>query len=427
MRILFCCQFYAPSVGGVQEVIRQLAERLVSRGHQVTVATTRLPNRNFEVLNGVVVKGFGVTGNLAGGMAGEIREFQEYVLAGKFDVMLVYAAQQWTFDALWTILDSIPFKKVFVPCGFSGLYELGYTKYFQAMPDVLRKFDHLVFNATQYRDIDFAREHGIASFTIVPNGASEEVFSVAEDAKFRSRHGIPEKSFLFLTVGSLTGLKGHTELAKAFALLQVPEGQHATLILNGNEVQRLDSGIVGLFGKLAGLLKTHGLIHFVSRALKKLFFKADTPKKIASQINECLSNKRVLVTDFPRGELTQAFMAADLFVFASNIEYSPLVLYESAAAGTPFLSVDVGNSTEIAEWTGAGVICPSIVDAKGYTRVDAAVLAASMADLMGQVDTLEKLGHAGKENWLARLTWGKITLQYEHIFDTLKGTRISAR
>jgi glycosyltransferase involved in cell wall biosynthesis len=144
-------------------------------------------------------------------------------------------------------------------------------------------------------------------------------------------------------------------------------------------------------------------------------------KKIARQVNESHSNKKVLLTDYPRHELTQAFMAADLFVFASNVEYSPLVLYESAAAGTPFLSVEVGNAGEIAQWTGAGVICPSAADSKGYTRVDEGTLAQAMAELMQQKERLEKLGSMGKKNWAERYTWGKIAAQYEQLFlDLLK-------
>ncbi len=427
MRILFCCQFYAPSVGGVQEVIRQLAERLTARGHRVTVATTKLYNRDFDTLNGVNVKEFEVSGNLVFGMAGEKKNYQDFVQAGQFDVMMVYAAQQWTFDALWTILDQITIPKVFVPCGFSSLYEPGYAKYFLGMPVILRKFDHLVFNATHYRDIEFARMHGIESFSIVPNGASEEMFNVAADPLFRSRQGITEQSFLFLTVGSFTGLKGHLELVRAFDILKLPESQHATLILNGNEIQRLGSSNRELLEKFTGLVKIHGLDYALKQVLKKVFRTINSPIKIANQINSSQANKRVFVTDLPRDELTQAFMAADLFVFASNIEYSPLVLFESVAAGTPFLSVDVGNSVEIAKWTGAGVICPSNIDAIGYTRVDETVMANLMAELMQQKDKLKKMGQTGRKNWSEWLSWGKIATQYEQIFSTLKSTRNSTR
>lgn len=416
MRILFGCQFYAPSVGGVQEVMRQIAERLVARGHQVIVATTKLATRDFEVLNGVEIKEFNVSGNLVSGMVGEIEDYQGYAVAGNFDVIMIMAAQQWTFDALWPVLDRMTCRKVFMPCGFSGLYEPAYAKYFQQLPKVLRKLDHLVFHSTKYRDIDFAREHGITNFSVIPCGASEDWFNVAADKSFRGRHGIPEQSFLFLTVGSFTGLKGHLELAKAFSLLELPEDQHATLILNGNDVPILDRSIGGLLGKCIGLMRTYGVRGAFRHIVKKTLGTGTSPRTIADLINRSQPGKLVLVSDFPRHELTQAFMAADLFVFASNIEYSPLVLYESAAAGTPFLSVSVGNSAEIAGWTGAGVICPSTVDAKGYTRVDEHVLAWSMAELMQDPNRLLELGATGKKNWSERFTWGAISTQYEQIF-----------
>lgn len=399
--------------------MRQIAERLVARGHQVTVATTQLSARDFEALNGVAIKEFRISGNLVSGMAGEIEEYQEYAVVGDFDIVMIMAAQQWTFDALWPVLDRMKCRKVFVPCGFSSFYEPSYAKYFRLLPGVLRKIDRLVFHSAKYRDIDFVREHGMDNFSIIPVGASKDIFNVAADVLFKTRHGIPEESFLFLTVGSFTGLKGHLELVKAFSRLELAEGQHATLILNGNDVQILDRSIGGLVWKFIGLIRTCGVQYSFGRIWEKLFGVGDTPQRIADFINKSQPSKLVLVTNFPRHELTQAFMAADLFVFASNVEYSPLVLYESAAAGTPFLSVGVGNAEEIAQWTGAGVICPSTVDGKGYTRVDEAVLARVMAELMQQKDWLATLGATGKKNWSERFTWETIALQYEHLFQQL--------
>ncbi|MCG3772040.1 MAG: GDP-mannose-dependent alpha-(1-6)-phosphatidylinositol monomannoside mannosyltransferase [Nitrosomonadaceae bacterium] len=419
MRILFGCQFYAPSVGGVQEVMRQIAERLVARGHHVTVATTELPTRDFKWLNGVEIKEFNVSGNLVSGMVGEIEDYQEYVVAGNFDVIMIMAAQQWTFDALWPVLDRMKCRKVFVPCGFSDFYVPAFAKYFQQLPEVLRKINHLVFHSTRYRDIDFVRERGMEHFSIIPVGASEDLFNVAADALFKARQGIPAESFLFLTVGSFTGLKGHLELAKAFSRLELAEGQHATLILNGNDVQAVDLSMGGLIGKFIGLVRAYGVQYSFGRIFKKFLGVGTTPRRIAIRVNKSQPDKLVLVTDFPRHELTQAFMAADLFVFASNVEYSPLVLYESAASGTPFLSVNVGNAEEIARWTGAGVICPSTIDKRGYTRVNAGVLAQSMAELMQQRDRLSALGAAGRKNWSERFTWEVITTQYEHLFQRL--------
>ncbi len=47
MRILHTVEFYHPSIRGAQEVVRQFSERLVTLGHDVTVVTTKLPERNF--------------------------------------------------------------------------------------------------------------------------------------------------------------------------------------------------------------------------------------------------------------------------------------------------------------------------------------------------------------------------------------------
>src|SRR5262249_25311677 len=47
LRIVHTVQMYHPHVGGSEEVVKQLSERLAARGHSVTVATGSLPERNF--------------------------------------------------------------------------------------------------------------------------------------------------------------------------------------------------------------------------------------------------------------------------------------------------------------------------------------------------------------------------------------------
>uniref|UniRef100_UPI00404774C9 hypothetical protein n=1 Tax=Algoriphagus sp. TaxID=1872435 RepID=UPI00404774C9 len=53
MKILHTFGFYFPSVGGAQEVVKQLSGRLAEHGHEVTVATTKLKNRKTLNMNGV--------------------------------------------------------------------------------------------------------------------------------------------------------------------------------------------------------------------------------------------------------------------------------------------------------------------------------------------------------------------------------------
>jgi glycosyltransferase involved in cell wall biosynthesis len=448
MRLLFCCELYAPSTGGVSEVMRQIAERMVQRGHEVTVATTQLVNRTFKELNGVHIEEFLVTGNGAREMKGEIKRYQDFVVNAEVDAILIKAAQQWTFDALWPVLDLIKARKVFIPCGFSGLYQPAYAAYFKQLPHILKLFDHLIFYASQYRDIDFVRNHGMRHFTIIANGASETEFEAPEDPLFRQRYNIPEESFLFLTVGGFTGMKGHLELAEAFAKLDTGN-RSAVLLLNGNHpvpprvVAGGENYAIGKEGKKQQK-QLRQFIDFVSRVREVYLIKGWSrlielainfierkltwfpvkyiPLKLANPLlywikkaNNQFPLKQTLLLDLPRDELVQAFKNADLFVFASNIEYSPLVLFESAAAGTPFLTVPVGNAEEIAEWTGGGIICPGNVDSKGYTRLSPKVLAAHMKNAMNSPQLLKEHGQRGYDNWKEKYSWAKIVVDYEKI------------
>ena len=58
MKVLFCCEFYYPHVGGVQKVIQEIGERLVVKGHEVTVATSFSTRRKSQIHNGVNIFSF---------------------------------------------------------------------------------------------------------------------------------------------------------------------------------------------------------------------------------------------------------------------------------------------------------------------------------------------------------------------------------
>jgi glycosyltransferase involved in cell wall biosynthesis len=393
--------------------MRQVAIRLAEHGHQVTVATSRLPEREADKIDEVEIAAFDVRGNLVRGISGEADAYRRFVLQGNYDVFLVKAAQQWTFDALIPVLDRMTKPKIFVPCGFSGLYDPAYAEYYRRMPEWLAKFDQLVFYASDYRDINLARAHAPTNFTVIPNGASEREFLVERDAAFRRRHGIAEDAFVVLTVGSLTGLKGHRELAQAFALARFPDNRPAVLLLNGNDPFR-KAGLRGFLGReVKPLLLRAGL----EGPLKALGFSTEPRlKDLVAKINESMPATRALLTHLPRSELIQAYLNSDLFVFASNVEYSPLVLYEAAAAGLPFLSVPVGNAEEIARLTGGGEICPAPRDARGYTRPDPATLARHMESLAVREQDRRAYGEAGRRNWREQFTWQRIALRYEDVF-----------
>ncbi len=405
MRILLCSEFYAPSCGGVQKVIQEIAEHLVKKRHDVTVATSKLHQRQFKELNGVKIKEFEISGNIVSGIKGDAGTYHNFILTGNFDVLLVKAAQQWTFDALWPILDRIRCRKVHIPCGYSCLYEKNYKTYYKQMPDILRKFDHLIYYAEDYRDINFAKQYGIENYSIIPNGAGKEEFSKAPGLDIRKKYGIGPTDFLFLTVGSPPASKGHFELAEAYLLLKLPFG--SALILNGeypNTALRI--------------LSLSGMKLIIKNIIKKIIGKRANDsgrlKNLYRSINAD-SNKKLLIIDMPREEVVSAFFESDLFVFASHVEYSPLVLFEASAAGLAFLTVPVGNSQEIIQWTQGGQICPAVKNENGCTRVSPQVLAKEMEALAMNRPKLKVLGTAGRKNWSLNFSWDQIADRYEQV------------
>ena len=365
LRILHCVEFYHPSPGGAQAVVRNVSRELVRRGHEVTVATTRLPHRQEAELDGARIEQFEISGNAVRGMSGEVDRYRTFVMDGGFDVVMTYAAQQWTTDALIDVLDRIPAGTVLAPCGFSGLTDRAYEDYFATLPAALRSFDELIFHSGTYQDIEFARRAGLKNLNVVPNGASREEFEVPEDSGFRERHGIDAGEPLLLTVGPHNWRKGHALAIQGFRRAGIDEG---TLVVIGNRPLR------------AGC-------------------QWDCRRRALTTRIGTAGHKRVRVLDLPRTEVLAAYAAADLFVFGSQVECSPLVLFEAVASGTPFISTAAGNAAEIADWTGGGVVVPS-TKRDGLVNASPDAVAAEVGRLWNDEEERSRLAETGRSRWL---------------------------
>lgn len=382
LQILHAVEFYPPSVGGAQEVVKQLSQLLAQRGHQVTVATSFLPQRKKKRINGVTIKEFKISGNHVRGMKGKVKAYQNYVLKKNFDVVLTYAAQQWTVDALLPVLSKIKAKKILVPCGFSGLYDPTHKEYFEKLPQFLRQYDRLVFLSASYRDFDFAKKHGIKQYSIIPNGAGADEFLAVVPGQFRKKYHL-EDQFIILTVGSHTGSKGHQECLAAFAKAQL---KNAVLVIIGNTLWQ------------GGCTQS-------CRTQVKRFNRWSWWRK-----------HRVLLLDLPRRETVQAFVDANLFAFASNLECSPLVLFEAMASKTAFLTTPVGNAEEIIRWGHGGILIQSIKTDNGLVQAKSDDFAQKLKKLYEDQSLRNKLAEAGFKAWLKRFTWKRIVDQYEKLY-----------
>ncbi len=397
--ILLCCEQYPPSVGGVQEVMRQIAERLAAMGHRVTVATSQHPDRALDVVrNGVRIVSFDISGNAVRGMTGDLEKYQKFLREHDFDAILIKAAQQWSFDACVDVLDKLRARKTFIPCGFSALHDPQYAAYYADMPHWLKRFDALIFYSDTYQDIQFARQHGLKQLHVLPNGVDEREFFNDNVPALGAELGLPNDTLLLLTVGTLIVAKGHWEVIKAYRRAKI--AKPSCLVINGNR-------------------PTEFLLRKIVRSIRDAA-RGYLPLSITIDFFNIMAwiggqQKSIKLVDLQRNQLVLLYKEADLFVFGSHVEYSPLVLFETAAAGTPFISNDVGNAKEISDWTGRGYILnlsasPKPPSTSSLSKALTLAIENHFSQKKYSSSSDELLNH-----FKDKFTWSVIIKNYEHI------------
>jgi len=384
MKILHTVENYFPSVGGMQEVVKQLSERLVKLGHKVTVAAGKHPERTQKVINGVQIADFCISGNLVSNLTGEIEKYKDLLVNSDFDIITNFAAQQWATDAALTALKKIRAKKVFVPTGFSAFHNPNYQKYFEEMKTWLKMYDMNIFLSDDYRDINFAKKNGIENRILIPNGAGADEFLKDYGINMKKRLNIPEHHFLILHVGSHTKLKGHKEAIEVYKKSRL---KNTTFVIVAN--------------------------NFESGCQKECTV---SEKKFNNSFKRFIDGKKLIITSLSREETVSLYKEADLFFFASNIECSPLVLFECMASKTPFLTTDVGNAAEIIGWSGGGLLLPTEKDFEGYSRARINEAREILEMIYRDSNKREELKQFGYKAWIKRFTWEKIAKDYEKLY-----------
>lgn len=365
LSILHTVEFYYPHVGGAEIVVQQLSERLARHGHRVTVATTKLHNRNFKELNGVEVREFDVSGSIGNGIRGsDISNYREFLKDHPCDVMMNYAAQEWATDIAFDVLSVIKYRRVNIiaPCGYSALADnrtvlcpqfLGYFN--NVIPIVIPLYDAAIYHSAMYKDYEYAQGHHFKNSVIIPNGVDGEEFSKKPGVDFREKYNIKTRYFGLCVANFYPG-KGHERVIECV-----------------RQMNRRDFTMI-FIGKEGGQLKN-----------------------LESQASEL--NIRFLV-DIPREDTVAAYYSADIFLLGSEVEASPLVIIEAKASRTPFVSTDCGN---VKEWKGGFVCAPEEMAEKANRVLNDSALHKQLAE-------------EGWVEWKEKLTWETIVDKYEDLY-----------
>lgn len=377
MNILFTVEFYEPRKGGAEEVVKQIAERLVQKGNTVTVATSYSNKRDFNVHNGVNMEEFYLAGNNVKGIVGteqEQKRYQQFLIDGKFDVICNYAAQTWHSDLMFDVLDDISARMVIVPVGYSRLYDSLYEEYYNTLPSYLKKYNAIIYHSPLYQDKVFNDAHGLTEKgIIIPNGASKEEFLGSQRINIKKELNITTP-FIALSVSNHYRGKGHGFVRRAFFLMRRDD---VTLVIVG-----------GRFVSSGWRKWAHFVLDYI-------------PCWIASVLHPNI----ILVDGDNRERVVALYKESDIFLFGSKVECAPLVMYESFASFTPFITTPVGNVRD---------------------HSDVIFIVTTPQEMANQANKLfddrigrEKVADRAFEIWQHNHTWDIIAEKYESLFQSL--------
>ena len=329
--------------------------------------------------------------------------------------MTNFAAQQWATDIILPLLKEVKAKKVFVPTGFSNYYNPLYSEYFENMKFWIKGYDVNIFLSDDYRDINFARENGINNIVVVPNGADEREFEISSDNNIRQCLGIKDKEFLIFLVGSHNGEKGHSEAIEIFKKAKI---KNATLLIIGNSFHKSLVTIIKDFINTFNIKNT--IYSIIFSWLLNCRNKCIIKKTLFNfSIKRFFDKKKIIIKSLSRKDTIDVFMTGDLFLFPSNIECSPIVLFECMASKTPFLVTDVGNSSEIIEWSGGGELLPTKKTLDNFSYAKISESAHLLEELFNDAKRRETLSLNGYKAWKEDFTWDKISHKYEELYMNL--------
>jgi L-malate glycosyltransferase len=376
VRILHTAHSYFPEVSGVAEVVGQISTRLARRGHEVHIATGVGKARSREeTVDGVRIHRFDVRGNAVMGMRGEVAGYVKFVCGQSWDVLAAHCAQTWTTDALLEHVPEIRAPEVFVGHGLSALHFPTYRDYFARLAVSLSRFDRTVALSELLEEAHFCAEHGLHRPQVIPNGVDLAQWA-GQPTGIRQRWAVGDRPWL-LSVSNHSPVKSHGAFREVVRLVRARIRDATATIIGGHyPAARWGLGRVGIKGGCWYRCRS----------------------------STALQRGVALKWDTPRADVVSSVQEADLVLVTSSREASPLVVLESMAAGTPWVSFDVGCVRE----NHGGVVVKSVSE-----------MVEIVVELLSDPALRQRLGDEGRARVAERHDWDAITDAYELLYRSL--------
>ena len=312
MKIAHVCAFYTPAIGGVKQVVEELAKRQVNEGHEVHVFASdwdkekRIKIKN-EIIDGVHVHRCFHIAKVANFESIWPSVFPK-LMKGKFDIIHSHV-----FGHVYFILSTLAAKlsgaKHFhtTHCPWtdahrSAMGRIGLFISYNIFSRLAVRFTEKIIAITPW-EFDFIKKYGGTDRQIIniPNGMSNEFFIKKEPNDFKKKYGIKDKLVLF------------------FGRLNITKGPEKFVDIAKMILKERDDVMFFMRGPDEGM-----------REIVK---------------NKIGNEKRIILKGAlrDREEIIKMYQAADVFVLPSFREGLPLTLFEAMAAGQPVVASPVNG------------------------------------------------------------------------------------
>lgn len=323
LNIVHLTPFYYPSIGGVENVTKYLAEGLRKREHNVEVYTSKRNHKgvqsinfsSYDIINSIPIYRFKSIFNL--GHMSYCPRIYKMLYKNNFDIIHTHVYRH---PHMWMALRAKNKNNASVILhGHNPFFDLSQLKIkkkifysifdFYAKNKLLTHIDWVIA-LTEFEKNKFI-ELGIDQnkISIIPNAASDECFQTIEFDSFISKYSLYDKR-LILFVGNMNSAKRPELLILALAEI-IKIIPNAFLLLVGP-----DEGSMFLVKQWAEKLK--------------------------------LNNSYLWLGPLYGNEKLQAFSASEIFALSSDLDSLPLVVVEAMAFGKPVVATDaIGPSAII--------------------------------------------------------------------------------
>lgn len=326
MRILFLSESYYPYQSGVPIVVKYLAEGLVAKDYQVTIATSIKATDHLlshDIFNGVEIYRFRIWRDVAKRLCGDLVGLQRFVMNRHFDCVIIECGQAATTDAVLPILKKISCPVLFHAHGLSGLL----CKLFTVKNDFKHTigaaynwfrmqwyYGYTFKQACRYIDASISLtlcdsgysylERNVSKNFVLGNAADDMFF---EPAKEQYKLPFSGKPFL-VSIANYTVVKDQINMLRQF--YQV-ENRDVALVMIGSQTN-----------------------DYYQRVWCE-------NKKLAVKYGE---RTVLMLTGIERQYFPSILDQASIYLTSSTYEEFSISIIEAMARGVPFISTDVGNA-----------------------------------------------------------------------------------